>query len=54
MEKINYFKNNKDKKYYFEKHNDGIFHYTKPLYVKQGCLKCHGKKEEAIQTIRDR
>ena len=53
MKIINYFNNNKKNKYYFENSNNEIFYYAKPLYIKQSCLKCHGKKEDAIQTVRD-
>ncbi len=53
MKIINYFNSNKKEKYYFEDLNGEIFYYAKPLYIKQGCLKCHGKKKNAIKTVRD-
>ena len=53
MKIINYFNNNKKEKDYFENFNNEIFYYAEPLYIKQSCLKCHGKKEDAIQTVKD-
>ncbi len=50
---INYFNNNTnitDKFIQFEE----SYHYVKPLYIKESCLKCHGKRENAIPSIRDR
>jgi len=45
---------------YFKKHtnaaekftqNEGSFYYTKPMYIKESCLKCHGKREETIPSV---
>ena len=50
---IEYFKkypNNKDNFIY----KDGAYYYSKPMYIKQSCLRCHGKKESAIESIRKR
>ncbi len=52
MDMIEFFRKNpeiKDK--FIEKEN--VYYYTKPMYIKESCLKCHGKREEAIPSIRD-
>ncbi len=49
--KIEYFRNNPNKKDNFIQKDDG-FYYTKPLYIEKSCLKCHGKRENAIPSIR--
>jgi len=33
---------------------ENAYYYTKPMYIKESCLKCHGKREETIPSIRDR
>ena len=49
---IQYFKKNpKETDNFIRKEN--AFYYTKPLLVKQSCLRCHGKREDAIPSIRD-
>ncbi len=53
MKIINYFNNNKKEKEYFENFDGEVFYYAKPLYIKELCLKCHGKKEDAVKTVRD-
>ena len=49
---ISYFKNNPEQQSYFIDY-DSTFYYAIPLYIEQSCLKCHGKKEDAISIIRD-
>jgi len=53
MSMIDFFKNNpeitdrlveKEKAYY----------YVKPMYIKESCLACHGKREKAIPSIREK
>jgi len=41
------------KEYIFEKDDQYDYRYYEPLYVTNKCLKCHGKKEDAPQMIRD-
>jgi len=53
MKMIEYFNSNKEKKSYFESKENGIFYYSEPLYIKQGCLICHGKKEDALDIIKN-
>ena len=50
---INYFKSHPEKKYSFIE-NDGTFSYIKPLYIEKSCLRCHGKREKALPSIRKR
>jgi len=49
---IKYFKNNPDKTHKFMKKEDA-YYYAKPLLIKESCLRCHGKREDAIPSIRD-
>ena len=50
---INYFrKNPEETDKFIQKEN--AFYYTKPLLIKQNCLKCHGKRENAIPSIRNK
>ncbi len=53
LEMIDYFKKNPKEQYKFTQKEDE-FYYTKPLLIKQSCLKCHGKREDAIPSIRDK
>ena len=53
LEKINFFKNNPNKKSEFIKKEEGYF-YTQPLYIQESCLKCHGKREDVTPSIRDK
>jgi diguanylate cyclase (GGDEF)-like protein/PAS domain S-box-containing protein len=49
---INYFKDNpKETHQFIQKEN--AYYYTKPIYIKQACLKCHGKREDAIPSVRE-
>jgi len=53
MSMIDYFrKNPKEIDKFIEK--DDYFYYTKPMLIQQSCLACHGKREEAIPSIRDK
>ncbi len=53
MKIINYFNTNKNKKSYFEDTDGEVFYYANPLYIDKTCLKCHGKKENALKIIKD-
>ncbi len=44
------FKKDTNLKYQFKKIDDK-YYYSQPLYIKQSCLKCHGKKENAPEII---
>ena len=50
---IQYFKDNPQEKESFLQKDDA-FYYTQPLYIKESCLSCHGKREDAIPSIRDK
>ncbi len=50
---IDYFRSHPENKYRFIE-NKGAYSYLKPLYIEKSCLKCHGKREEAIPSIRKR
>jgi diguanylate cyclase (GGDEF)-like protein/PAS domain S-box-containing protein len=53
MHMIDYFRNNpKVTSKFLEK--DDAFYYTKPMRIKESCLKCHGKREDAIPSIRNK
>ena len=49
---ISYFKKNQKEKLFF-KDTDTAYYYAKPIYIEQSCLKCHGKKEDAMPFVRD-
>ena len=53
LKAIDYFKKNKNKTY-FKKEENSFYQYAKALKVEQKCLKCHGKKSEAPQSIQDK
>ncbi|WP_415405555.1 EAL domain-containing protein [Sulfurovum sp. CS9] len=53
LEMIQYFKNNPETTDKFIQKED-VYYYTKPLLIQQSCLRCHGKREDAIQSIRDK
>jgi len=53
MKIIHYFQNHPEQKSYFKQEGD-IYYYARPLRIKKSCLKCHGKKEEAIKSIREK
>ncbi len=52
-EMMDYFRENPKEPYRFMEKNDS-YYYVEPLYIKQSCLKCHGKREDAIPSIRKR
>jgi len=47
LKAIEFFKKNPEQKSYFNDSNSEIYQYATVLKVENGCLKCHGKKEEA-------
>jgi len=49
---IKYFKNNPKETHKFMKKEDA-YYYAKPLLIKESCLSCHGKRKDAIPSIRD-
>ncbi|RLA71404.1 MAG: GGDEF domain-containing protein [Epsilonproteobacteria bacterium] len=53
LEQIQYFKNNPEKTDNFVHKKDSYF-YTQPMYIKPLCMKCHGKREDAIPSIRQK
>jgi len=53
LEMIQYFTQNPEETDKFIQKED-TFYYTKPLLIKPSCLKCHGKREDAIPSIRDK
>ncbi len=51
MQMIEYFRKHPNaREHFIQKGNEYL--YTKPLYIKESCLKCHGKREETIPSIR--
>ena len=53
LEMIEYFKKHpKEKQNFLQK--DKAFYYTEPLLIKESCLQCHGKREDAIPSVRDK
>jgi len=53
LKMIQYFTQNPGETDKFIQKED-TFYYTKPLLIKPSCLKCHGKREDAIPSIRDK
>ncbi|MEA3492196.1 MAG: EAL domain-containing protein [Campylobacterota bacterium] len=53
LEMIQHFRDNPKESYKFIE-RENAFYYTKPLLVKESCLQCHGKREDAIPSIRDK
>lgn len=53
LEMIQYFKKNPEETHNFIQ-KENAFYYTKPLLIKESCLQCHGKREDAIPSIRDK
>ena len=52
LKMIQYFlQNSKEKQKFIQK--DKVFYFTQPLRIKKTCLECHGKREDAIPSIRD-
>lgn len=52
LNEIKYFKENPNESDRITQKED-TFYYTKPMYIKKSCLKCHGKREDTIPSIRD-
>ena len=50
---IGYFKVHPEVKYRFIE-QEGTFSYFKPIYIEKTCLRCHGKRKNAIPSIRKR
>ena len=58
LKAIKYFKEHSEVKEleYFNKYSDNgkeYLQYATPIYIKHYCMSCHGKREEALPTIRD-
>ncbi|WP_446011454.1 EAL domain-containing protein [Candidatus Electrothrix sp.] len=54
---IRFFKNNTDKKEYFEKissENEQFYFYASPFYIKKICLQCHGSREEVLPHVAEK
>jgi len=53
LKMIRHFEDNPKEKERFLQEKDA-FNYTQPLRIKKSCLRCHGKREDAIPSIRDK
>lgn len=53
LEAIEYFKKYKEKESLFINNGDK-YYYSQPLYITEACLKCHGKKEDAPDVVRNK
>ncbi len=53
LEMIRYFKDNPKENDNFIQKKDAFF-YTQPLRIQETCLQCHGKREDAIPSVRDK
>ena len=53
LEMIQYFKQHPNEKQKFLQKDDA-FYYTQPLRIKESCLQCHGERDNAIPSIRDK
>lgn len=53
LNEIQYFKNNKKTLDKFTEQEDA-YYYTKPMFIQQSCLQCHGKRENAVPSIRNK
>jgi diguanylate cyclase (GGDEF)-like protein/PAS domain S-box-containing protein len=53
LEMIQYFKQHPNEKQKFLQKGDA-FYYTQPLRIKESCLQCHGERDNAIPSIRDK
>ena len=51
LQMMDYFRKHPEAREHFVQNGDQYL-YTKPLYVRESCLKCHGKREETIPSIR--
>ena len=57
MKAIKYFKDKSKEFEYFKKYTENgnqYFQFASPIYIKQYCIACHGKREDALPTIRDK
>ena len=50
---IRYFKDHPKENDHFLQKKDA-FYYTQPLRIQSSCLQCHGKREDAIPSVRDK
>ncbi len=39
---------------YVEKYESGSYRYARPLFVKEGCLECHGNPEDAPKAVTEK
>ncbi|WP_373031602.1 EAL domain-containing protein [Sulfurovum sp.] len=53
LDMIQYFRKHPNEKQKFLQKDDA-FYYTQPLRIKESCLQCHGERENAILSIRDK
>lgn len=57
MEAIRFFRENSEEKLRFTPFRttggEDFYHYARPIWVEQYCLKCHGEKADAPPTIRN-
>ena len=53
MNIIDFFNKNPKEDSYFKVEDNFTFYYAQPLYITKSCLKCHGKKENTIKTVRE-
>ena len=53
LEMIKFYKKTKTLESQFVEKEDG-YYYTKALYITPLCMKCHGKREDAVPSIRDK
>ena len=53
LEMMDYFRANPAKESDFI-YEDGAYYFTKPLYITPLCMKCHGKREDAVPSIREK
>ncbi|MCP4040782.1 MAG: DUF3365 domain-containing protein [Gammaproteobacteria bacterium] len=57
LKAMGYFRENPGQKVYFqpfEAEGQDYYLYARPIWIKKSCIKCHGKREDAPPTIRDR
>jgi diguanylate cyclase (GGDEF)-like protein/PAS domain S-box-containing protein len=57
MEAIQYFRRNEDKKERmvpFTSNGKSFYHFSTPIWITKDCLQCHGKREDAPPSIRDK
>ena len=53
LKAIEFFKKNRDETTYFSDENSKLYQYATVLKIKDNCLKCHGKKEDAPPYIQN-